>query len=136
MVGDFHMLEFVGHDQPMVHVEEFGRGMAHGKHLVALFDDELELRHAQPLWDRSFCGGLELGHEEVDVTLSPCRHHWALVMVAHVWSLVLDGVVVDVAHLSRLEQNLRCHGDGVDGDGIATRNATRGERTRMKQHWS
>ena len=64
----------------MVLVEEFGRGMAHREHLVALFDDELELRHAQTLWDRSFRCGLELGHEDVDVTLSPSRHRWALVI--------------------------------------------------------
>ena len=57
-------------------------------------------------------------------------------MLTNERSLAIDAVVIDVGQLSRLEQNLRCDGDGVDGDGIATRNATRGERTRMKVVWS
>ena len=40
---------------------------AHRQHLVALLDDELELSHTETLWDRGLRGGLELGHEEVDV---------------------------------------------------------------------
>ena len=57
-------------------------------------------------------------------------------MLTNERSLAIDAVVIDVGQLSRLEQNLRCDGDGVDGDGIATRNATRGERTRTKVVWS
>ena len=31
------------------------------------YDDELELGHSETFWDRGLRGGLELGHEEVDV---------------------------------------------------------------------
>ena len=58
---------------------------------------------------------MDNGYDEVDVTVSPSRHRWALVMLAHHGGLVLHGIVVDIGDLSLLEQNLRC--DGV-GDGV------------------